>query len=230
MAEAVEMAAPSRLEPFAIKDCALIAIATGRRAYSLKELRSELLGIGNNSVFYHFWGNLLQPRFEEREYNNDFAAWVRHSLHDAPLAERLAVIDPTEFPDLDDLRHEVIDLIEIRLDEREYLRWALAKDSFEFIRSQIVVFDTHRRADSPHQLAALVPHMTASTVFYHFIDARQRTPGGTDDFRHWLAVCGPEYAPLCARLAEIDPYFAPLSELRQLLIRLFAEHFPAASQ
>lgn len=226
MAESVKPAEPTAPDPFAVKDCALIAIATGRRAYSLKELHDQLLTIGNDSVFYHFWGNLLQPRFEEREYNNDFAAWVRHSLHDAPLAERLAVIDPTEFPGLDELRQEVIDLIEVRLDEREYLRWAPAKESFEFIRSQIVVFDTHRRAETPRDLAALVPHMTASTMFYHFIDARQRTPEGTDDFRHWISVCGDEYAPLCARLAAVDPYFAPISELRQLLIQLFAELFP----
>ncbi len=211
---------------FAVKDCALIAIATGRRAYSLKELREQLLTINADSIYYHFWGGLLQPRFEEREFNNDFAAWARHWLHDGTLAERLAVIDPTEFHDLEALRQEVIDLVEERLEEREYLRWQQVPRSFEFIRSQIVVFDTHKRADSPQQLAELLPHLSASSIFYHFIDARQRFPEGTDDFRFWLSSFG--FDRLCEQLSEVDPYFASLSEVRRNLIQVFADHFGEA--
>jgi hypothetical protein len=55
-------------EPFLVKDCALIAIATGVRAHSLKELRDRLLTITSDSIYLHFWGDLLEPRFEEREY------------------------------------------------------------------------------------------------------------------------------------------------------------------
>ncbi|MEB3227996.1 MAG: DUF5752 family protein, partial [Synechocystis sp.] len=80
------------VEPFAIKDCALIAIATGQKAYSLRELRDRLLTIAPNSLFDHFWGSLLEPRFEEREYNNAFASWARRGLHDDALAERLAMV------------------------------------------------------------------------------------------------------------------------------------------
>src|SRR5690606_33948844 len=142
---------------FAVKDCALIALATGRRAQNLRELREILFTIDTGSIYYHFWGGLLQPRFEEREYNNDFAAWARHALHDNVLAERMAVIDPVEHGDLQALRQELIDVIEARLDEMEHVPWARLDQQFEFIKSQIVVFDTHKRVTSPEDLALLVP-------------------------------------------------------------------------
>jgi len=212
---------------FSLKDCALIAIAPGRKALTLKELRDHLLTIDADSIYYHFWGGLLQPRFEEREYNNDFAAWACHGLHDTQLAERLAVIDPTEFHDLELLRQELIETIEQRLDESEYLPWARATREFEFIRSQIVVFDTRKRAEQPAQLADLLPHMSVGSVFYHFIDARRRLADNNDDFRFWLGGFGERYADLCVALAGIDPYFGTLPELRRQLAAVFADHVEA---
>lgn len=163
-------------EDFAVKDCALIALATGTRAQTLRGLRDNLLGCHPGSIYYHFWGGLLHSRFEQREYNNDFAAWAAHALHDKVLAERLAVIDPTAFGDVEDLRRELIDLLEQRLDELEYLAWAQPDQQFEFLRSQIVVFDTGKRVARPENLSALVPQFSAGSIFYHFIDALASAP------------------------------------------------------
>ncbi|HCA27066.1 MAG TPA: hypothetical protein DEP05_05415 [Betaproteobacteria bacterium] len=92
--------------PFAVKDCALIALATGRQAHNPRAIRSRLLRIHPGGIFYHFWGGLLNSRLEEREYNNDFASWRRHAVRDAVLGERLAVIDPVGFAGLEPLRQE----------------------------------------------------------------------------------------------------------------------------
>ncbi len=212
------------IKDFIVKDCALIAIATGNRSVTLKELRDTLLTIGDDSIFYHFWGGLLQARFEEREYNNDFAAWAWYSLHDAVLAERLAVIDPTEFSELEQLRQELLEIIEERLDEKEYLPWMIASSSFEFIRSQIVVFDTHKKVANPQELAAILPHLSTSSIFYHFIDARRRLQHG-DDFSSWLVHFNDKYGVLCDKLQAIDPYFGSLTQLRTKLVTLFEEYF-----
>lgn len=210
---------------FVIKDCALIAIATGSRAMTLKELRDTLRTIDAGSIYYHFWGGLLQPRFEEREYNNDFAAWAWYHLHDADLAERLAVIDPIEFDSLEALRRELIDIIEERLDEKEYLPWLWATGPFEFIRSQIVVFDTRKWAVTPEELFRLFPDISASSIFYHFIDARRRLPHHGNDFSFWLTGFDGRYKELCNRLDGIDPYFGSLTDLKTELNALFQEYF-----
>jgi hypothetical protein len=70
-----------RIKPFAIKDCDLIAIATGMRAQNLRELRDRLTVVHPGCIYYHFWGGLLRPKFTDPEYNNDFAAWVFYGLH-----------------------------------------------------------------------------------------------------------------------------------------------------
>jgi len=210
--------------PFTIKDCALVALATGKKVRTLREFRSELSHIRSSSIYHHFWGGLLQPRFEEREYNNDFASWIRHGIHDDTLAERLAVLDPTGFADIESLRAELIDRIDLRLDEVDYLHWTRASEQFEFICSQIVVFDTGRQLATPEDLSLKMASFSTSSIFYHFIDARRRTDDRRDDFSDWLTVWGVTYESLIQRLANVDPYFGSLSELRETLAELFNSH------
>ncbi len=219
-----------RRGPFIVRDCALVALATGRKARLLQEFRSELAAIDAASIYHHFWGGLLQPRFAEREYNNDFAAWVRHGIHDPVLAERLAALHPSRFADLESLRLEIIELVDARLDEMEHLFWIRASQQFEFICSQIVVFDTEQKLQQPADLAAAIAGLSTSSIFYHFIDARRRTPGGEDDFSFWLGGFGADYAPLRQLLAGVDPYFGSLKELRDELAALFTDYFQGAEQ
>lgn len=212
-------------EPFAVKDCALVAIATGSRAQNLRELRENLVHIHPGSIYYHFWGGLLRPHFDNPEYNNDFAVWARYGLNDLQLAERLSVIDPKDYSDLEDLRQELIDTIEERLDESEWVAWSKRDNQFYFMRSQIVVFDTRKRIEDPRELVDAVPRMSGSSVFYHFIDARRRSPDGVDDFRAWLGGFGDTYGLVCVDLAAVDPYFITLVELRDKLTAVFQRHF-----
>ncbi|MBN1164769.1 MAG: hypothetical protein JXB45_09335 [Candidatus Krumholzibacteriota bacterium] len=220
------MAEPKkRHQAFEIKDCALAALATGQRAQNLKELRDRVRSVNPGSIYYHFWGGLLKPRFDDPEYNNDFASWVRHALHDKVLADRLGMIDPTEYPDMQDLRRELLDIIEERLDESEHLHWCGLDQQFYFITSQIVVFNTRKYIKKARELVTMIPAMTASSVFYHFIDARRRTFGNIDDFRSWLYGFDGQYVGLCERLSEVDPFFSTLTELRQQLADIFTLYF-----
>lgn len=215
---------------FAIKDCALAHMATGRRAQTLRELRDILRDIHPGCIYHHFWGTLLRPQFANREYNNDFASWCHDSLHDRPIAERLSAIDPDDFSDLEDLRQDVIDVIEARLDESELVLIARGDQQFHFVRSAIVVFDTYKRLAHPAELVAALPEMTPGSVFYHFIDARRRDPMAVDDFSSWLSGLGEEYAPVCDALAEVDPYFESLYVVRDHLTALFESHFGTSTE
>ena len=210
---------------FAIKDCALATIATGRRAQTLRELRDNLRYIHAGCIYHHFWGTLLRPQFSDREYNNDFATWCHHSLHDNPVAERLAVIDPADYADMEELRQELIEIIDERLDETEVMLVARADQQFHFTRSVIVVFDTYRRLTQPAELVWVLPELSVGSIFYHLIDARRREPTAVDDFRAWLLSLGPEYKPLCDSLAEVDPYFESLFVLRDRLAQTFKAYF-----
>ena len=204
--------------PLYIKDCTLIAMATGKRAQNLRELREYLRTISTNSIYYHFWGGLLRPRFDDPEYHNDFAIWSAHSIYNKPLAERLAVVDPVAFSSMEALRTEILGLIEESLDETEYPVWAKRDDQFEFIQHQIVVFDTGRWVDRPEQLTEILPELSRGSIFFHFIDARRRNENGLDDFQNWLGQFGPPFQGMCQAISSIDPYFSNLHKIRDALI------------
>jgi hypothetical protein len=163
------------------------------------------------------------PRFGEREYNNDFAGWARHGLHDRKLAEQLAMVDPTAAADLAELRCDLVEIIEDRLDEDEALPWQRATGRFHFIRSQIVVVDTRIRCHTPEGMAELIPQLSPSSLFFQFIDARRRSAERSDDLRSCLALF-PGLDELRRELAELDPYFLSLAELRDELATVFRRH------
>lgn len=216
---------PTHTDPFAIKDCALISIATGKRAQNLRELKNLLATIDSDSIYYHFWGGRLRPKFDDPEYHNDFAIWARHGLHDKVLSERLGLIDPTEFPNLDDLRNEIIEIIEERLEESEFPPNSSHDNQFEFIRSQIVIFDTQQKVSDPAEFVDVIPRLSVGSIFYHFIDAQRRNESHLDDFQNWIKDLGEKYLPLCSELKEIDPYFLSLVDLRRRITDVFVNFF-----
>ncbi len=207
-------------EPFIIKDCSLLAIATGVTVQNLKEMRDSLVTIHPGSIYHHFWGALMKQRFDEPEYNNDFAGWVHHALGDNVLAERLAVINPTDF-DLESLRQYLIEIIEQRIDEVNWPGWTASDKAFRFIRSQIIVFDTRRRISKPDEFADIIPQLSSGSIFYHLIDARRRNDLGQDDFYAWTSKFGESHQPVLDQLPLIDPYFNTLNELREKLAEIF---------
>jgi hypothetical protein len=205
-----------RVAPFEVKDCALASVATGLRAHDLRELRTLIETVHEGCLFHHFWGSLLRPGFDTPEFRNDFAEWAASGLGDRPLAERLAMIDPTRYRDFAGLRRELIDVLEERLDERA-LPCTPSERPFSFVRARLVVFDTHRRIERPAELVEALPRLSIGSVFFHFIDARRRTTDGTDDFGAWLREFGPETRALASCLEAVDPYFQTLLELRDTL-------------
>lgn len=211
--------------PFSVMSCALSIIATGERASSLIELRDKLMTTHVGCIYYHFWGAHLHSQFIYPEYHNDFAGWAHSSLHDDTLAERLSVIDPTEYNNLESLRLDLIEVVEYRLEEREIVPWTSREDQFHFIRSKIILFKTPHSILQPEELANIIPILSTSSIFYHFIDARRRTPEQLDDFSTWLSGFGNEYAELIHKIKGIDPYYLSLVELRQELSRIMTAYF-----
>ncbi len=210
---------------FYVKDCALAPIATGIQAQNLNEFRDRIAIIHPGCIFFHFWGSRLRTSIESVEFNNDFSFWSHNFLHDDTLAERLEILDPTEYQDIEKLRHEILEIIDNRLDELEYIPWARREHKFHFIRSRIVVFNTPYKIEQPSELIKILPLMSRSSIFYHFIDARRRTPNGEDDFTSWLKVLPQNYDNLIFQLKKVDPFFISLSALQHKLTDIFSEFF-----
>jgi hypothetical protein len=125
---------------------------------------------------------------------------------------------------MEELRRELIEIIEERLDENELVPWASAHQQFHFIRSQIIVFDTRIRISEPEELKGHIPQLTVGSIFYHFVDARRRTANRSDDFSEWIKGFGNSYNRLLEQIAALDPYFKSLTELRSQLSQIFEEY------
>ena len=212
-------------EGFNISDCALIAIATGEKAQNLREFRDHLRTVHPGCFYYHFWGGLLYPHFNDPEFQNDFAVWASRNLHDQKISEQFAVIDPNNYSDIEDLRQEIIEIVEERLYESEHVPWAKRGQEFHFIRSQIVIFETGITYTDPRELVEAIPNMSLGSIFFHFIDSRRRTEGHRNDISVWLEGLGDEYEELIKVLDKIDPYFTTLSELRNIIHIAFNNFF-----
>ncbi|HOX24950.1 MAG TPA: DUF5752 family protein [Candidatus Krumholzibacteria bacterium] len=205
--------------PFCVMDCSILARTTGLEAQSLRELRDALLAVDPASLYYHFWGGLLRPTFDDPEYMNDFAVWVGRDLRDGQLAERLAMVDPVVHPTLEDLRAELVDLCDDRLDALDGPAWVDRRRRFYFLAADIVVIPTGRSVASPDDLPAALALFSRGAIFYHFVDARRRRDDDRDDLRAWIEDHdGDTYAPVAARLAAVDPFQASLARLRQQVI------------
>jgi len=210
--------------PFQVRDCSLVSQATGLRARTLGELRSSLRTIPLSSIYHHFWGRLLRAQFSEPEFNNDFASWAQHALHDRVVAEKLGAVNPGSLSDFEGVRSELLEILEARLEETEFVPWAQGDQQFHFILSQIIVFDTGYRLDDPAALAASIGVLPPGSIYYHFIDSRRRTPHGEDDFSLWLRSFGEPWAAAAQAIRGVDPYFSSLAELRANLTTTLQEH------
>jgi len=81
--------------------CVELREILGQRAEDEKELADLLAQVPPGSVYYHTHGFFLRHRVFASAYTNDFAAWVGGEVRDPVLGEKLAMVDPFEFPDLE---------------------------------------------------------------------------------------------------------------------------------
>jgi hypothetical protein len=207
--------------PFEFRDCALITLSVGRTAQNLRELRDRVSEVPDASIWHHFHETLMRPVFDDPEFPNDFASWAHRALHDDVLAERLGVIDPVEFDDIEHLRHHLLDVVEDRLAEVPYLVQAAPSYVLSFLRSQTVVLTTELRASTPRELGERIPSLPLGSLFVHVIEARRWNLDRVDDFTNWLALWGPGTQALRQRVTAARMHHGPLSELRERLAGCF---------
>jgi len=68
-------------------------------------------------------------------------------------------------------------------------------------------------AEDLAEFAKQLPHITNSSTFFHFFEARLRLERPTNDFSQWMADMGEKR--LADDIDRLDPYGMTLEELRQ---------------
>jgi len=205
---------------FEVKDCTIITRMGGvESAINLRELKERLITCSIDCLYYHFCETLIRPAFDNPEYRNDFALWAAYNLRDRVLAERLGIINPYSFSNLEDLRERIIEIVEDRLSCLDYIPSVPKRDEFIFMRAATVVFDTGLVLKKPSDLLLHLPKMSKSTLYYHFMEARRRIQDRVDDFTFWLQFHPDKNQRIIDALSKIDFYFINLNELKSVLIK-----------
>jgi len=214
----------NNIAPFEIKDCSVISIATGKHALNTKELFTQLLSIDEDSIYYHFWGKLLRTSFSTPEFNNDFAQWISEQIHDKSLAERLSVLEPQDYQSLDELRQEILDVIQSSLEQNTVLLYTNAQEPFYFLKLGMIVFNTSKIINEPKEFVNFIDNLSYGSLYFHFVDARRRTQNHRDDFSNWIALFE-GYNELTDMIVNVDPFFFSLSKLKEKISNIFKVYF-----
>jgi hypothetical protein len=205
--------------PFVFIGCVELRQALDHRARDERELLDRLEEVPSGSVFYHTHGYFLRHRPITTAYGNDFAAWVASQVHDQVLAERLAVVNPFEFADLELLREELASVIHDHLQRLSTVPRVDLGEPFYFQQSHIVEVPLGPGANTLAEFRTGLVEVDSSAIYFHMVEARARLGRRSGDFAEWIRS-SLELPELAERIERIDTYMTSLERVRARVLSL----------
>jgi len=205
--------------PFTFVGCLELREILGRRARDARELMEELEQIPAASVYYHTHSIFLRHPRIAGAYPNDFANWVATQVRDQVLAERLAVVDPYMLGGVEELREELVSIVDSHISALNPVPRIVFGDPLSFVRSHLLEVPTGLEATTLPDFRRCLAEVDLSAVYLHTLHARVRGEVAGGDFAHWI---GRELGrdSLAAAIGRINPYLGGLAEIRHETLRL----------
>jgi hypothetical protein len=207
------------MNAFEFATCNELIQILGQRADDEGELAETLAEVPIESVHYHTHGHFLRHGFVGAPYPNDFATWAAVQVRDRGLAERLAVVSPLDFPTLEELREEILGILDDHLSHLSIVPRVIFGEPFEFMQSRLVVVPAGVAATTLAEFRAGLATVPAASIYFHTIESMRRLGRPETDFAAWLRD-GLGLAPLAAAIGRLDPYAGSLERLRAELLHL----------
>ncbi|CAI4033771.1 hypothetical protein DNFV4_04213 [Nitrospira tepida] len=211
------MMEPTAVSPFTFIGCSELQESLGQQADDEKELAEMLEEVPLDSVHFHTHSYFLRHRFIERVYPNDFAQWVVTQVGDHILGEKLAVVDPFDYPNMEDLREEIISIIDDHLSRTPIVPRVVFGRPFYFHRSRILEVPTGVEARTLGEFRRAVSEIDVSAIYFHMFEAHFRLHREESDFSAWIRT-GLGLPDLADRIRAINPYLGSLERLRSSLL------------
>jgi uncharacterized protein DUF5752 len=199
--------------------CSELIQILGLRADDERELGETLAEVPLDCVHYHTHGHFLRHGFVGALYPNDFATWAATEVRDRVLGERLGVVSPLDFASLEELREEILTILDDHLSHLSIVPRVIFGEPFDFMQSRIVPVPTGVAAETLEEFRAGLAAIQPSAVYFHTIEASRRLARAETDFAVWLRE-GLGQTRLAAAFNRVDPYTGSLEQLRTELLRL----------
>jgi hypothetical protein len=208
--------------PFSFVGCWELREMLGRSARDEQQLLEALEEIPLDSIYYHTHSFFLRHKYIAGPYPNDFATWAAIQVRDRVLGEKLGVLDPYDFENLEFLRAEIVTIIEEHLSELQIIPRAIYGEPFHFMQSRIIEAPTGLKARTLTEFREILANVDISVIYYHTFEAVLRLGRRNGDFALWIE--GQLGLPELARkISKLDPYMTSLETIRQRMIKLCDE-------
>ena len=199
--------------------CSELIQILGLRADDERELAETLEEVSLDCIHYHTHGHFLRHGFVGAPYPNDFATWAAIQVRDRVLGERLSVVSPMDFSSLEELREEILTIIDDHLSHLSIVPRVVFGEPFDFMQSRIVEVHTGATAGTLEEFRAGLATIQPSAIYFHTIEAPRRLARPETDFAAWLRE-GLGLDRLAAAVNRVDPHAGSLERLRTELLRL----------
>lgn len=211
------MTSATAARPFEFIDCLELREMLGRTVWDERELLTGIEEVPAESIFYHTHSAFLRSRYLAAPYPNDFATWAAIQVRDRVLGERLAVVDPFDFDDVEQLRAELVTIIDDHLAELQTVPRVVYGEPFYFMRSQLIAVPAGVTARTLQEFREALARVDLSAIYYHFFRPEMRRDRW--EAVRWLADDLGEIA-LADQIRAINPYISSLDGLRWHLLAL----------
>jgi hypothetical protein len=207
------------MKEFHFIECFEIKELLGKKADDVEELLELIEEVPSDSIYYHTHSYFLRHFYLTGPYPNDFANWVAIQVRDRVLGEKLGIVMPTGDKSLEDLRNELIEIIDNYLSTMKITPAVVSGQAFYFMQSRIIEVHTGITVNNLEEFVEVLKIIDASAIYNHVFEARVRDWQGRSDFSIWLDEIL-HTTELSKKLEMIDCYMYSLEGLRNKLIDL----------
>jgi hypothetical protein len=207
--------------PFLFVGCLELREMLGQKAGDVQQLMSIIEEAPLDSIYYHTHSYFLRHEYAPTLFPNDFATWAAISVRDRVLSERLGLIDPFDFKDLEALRSQIVSTIDDHLKTLWNVPRLIHGEPFEFIRSHIIEVDLGAAAGSLKEFRDLLSTVDRSALFNHICEAKNRKGRRSNDFVTWIGSdFGLNLPALAEQVAAIQPIGLTLEGIRARMLSI----------
>lgn len=205
--------------PFTFVGCLELREILGRRARDERELMEALEEIPAGAIYYHTHSIFLRHPRIAGAYPNDFANWVATQVRDQVLAEHLAIVDPYMFGSVEELREELVSIVDSHIAALNPVPRIVFGDPLFFVQSHVLEVPTGLEARTLEEFRRCLGEVDLSAVYLHTLHARVRGEVAGGDFARWIGQDLGRGA-LAEAIGRINPYLGGLEDIRRETLRL----------
>ena len=207
------------MKEFQFRGCVEIKELTGRKAEDEARLMELIEEASADAIYYHTHSYFLRHFYIAGPYSNDFANWAAVQVRDKVLGEKLSAITPSLGHSIEDIRVELIEVIDAHLSTLKSVPSVIYGDAFHLMKSRIIEIPTNLEAKNLWEFRDVLAVVDASAIYNHIFEARLRVKKGRSDFAIWMEeVLG--LKELADAVEQVDAYMYSLEGLREKILFL----------